>query len=259
VSPPVIAVLLSARDARHSLRRAIPRDRARVRACRTPAALGRIVAGSLADAVVLDVRMAGAREALADLNRLFPRVPRFAYTSFRPDDAELLRICVTVGRAHPIVEGVEDGVLGDLIMPRTASAARLARLEDAPRLLRLSDPLQRRAWVEVLRRVGGRLRATDIAGALRVSREHLSRQFGAGGAPNLKRVIDLARAATAADLLLNPGHTARGVARILGFASSSHLSGAARRVCGVTATALSDLGPEGVLEAFIRGRTRSRR
>ncbi|OGU31371.1 MAG: hypothetical protein A3K13_04650 [Gemmatimonadetes bacterium RIFCSPLOWO2_12_FULL_68_9] len=143
-------------------------------------------------------------------------------------------------------------------MPRTASAARVATLAGAPRLLRLTDILQERAWGEVMRRIGGKLRTTDIARSLKVSREHLSRQFGAGGAPNLKRVIDLARAATAADLLANPGYSVRAVARILGFASASHLAGAARRVAGVSARELPRLGPRGVLAAFVRGRTRSR-
>jgi AraC-like DNA-binding protein len=230
-----------------------------VQSCRTAGELERALGQSLTDAVVLDARLPGARETLLLAHRAYPLVPRFVFAAFRPEDAELLRVCVIEARAHPLVEGVEDAVLGDLIVPRTASSARLVSLAGAPRLLRLTDAIQQRAWLEVLRRVGGRLRTVDVARALRVSREHLSRQFGAGGAPNLKRVIDLARTATAADLLANPGHNVRGVARILGFASSSHLSGAARRVAGVSARDLAAMGPRGVLEAFLRGRTRSRR
>ena len=64
-------------------------------------------------------------------------------------------------------------------------------------------------------------------GAVHGSREHLSRQFAAGGAPNLKRVIDLTRVACAAQLLANPGYTIPIVVRLLHFASSSHLSGTA--------------------------------
>ena len=149
-------------------------------------------------------------------------------------------------------------MVGELLLPRTASAARETTLAQAPRLLRLTEPLQERAWREVLRQVGGRLRAADVARTLKVSREHLSRQFGAGGAPNIKRVIDLARAATAADLLANPGYSVRTVARILHFSSASHLSGSARRIAGVTAAGLAKLGPRGVLAAFLKGRTRSR-
>ena len=68
------------------------------------------------------------------------------------------------------------------------------------------------------------IRTTTLAKHLEVSREHLSRQFGAGGAPNLKRVIDLTRIACAAQLLANPGYSIPTVVRVLHFASSSHLS-----------------------------------
>ncbi|MBI4542124.1 MAG: helix-turn-helix domain-containing protein [Gemmatimonadetes bacterium] len=258
MSPPIIPTLLKSRGARAALRRAIPRGRARLVACRTGAQLERAVAGALADAVVVDGRLRGARETLTRCLTAYPGVPRFVYSTFRPEDAELIAVCVGDAGANAIVEGVEDAVVAELVVPRTASAVRLARLEGAPRILRLLEPLQERAWSEVMRRVGGPLRTTDIARALKVSREHLSRQFGAGGAPNLKRVIDLAKAITAADLLANPGYSVVGVARILGFASASHLSGAARRVAGVTARDLVDLGPRGVLAAFLRGRTRSR-
>src|SRR5437667_321251 len=90
------------------------------------------------------------------------------------------------------------------------------------------------------------------------TRWHLSREVGAGGAPNLKRVIDLARTACAADLLGNPGYTVRAVVHILGYASTSHLAGAARRVAGTTPQELRAVGPRGVLARFLRGRTRSR-
>ena len=258
MTQPTIIVLLRGPAARTAFRRALPRGRARVMSCRTAAALERLLSGTLVDAVVVDPRVPGALGALGACRATYPGIPRFAYSAFRPDEAELLAACVRGAGAHPIVEGVEDAVLGDLILPRTASAARLTTLAGAPRLLRLLDPLQEQAWREVMRRVGGRLRTTDIAAELHVSREHLSRQFGAGGAPNLKRVIDLARAVTAADLLANPGYSVRAVARVLGFASASHLSGAARRVAGVTARGLGALGPAGVLNAFLRGRTRSR-
>ncbi len=258
MTQPVVAALLRSGGARRALRRAIPPPRTRVRSCRSPGAVERLCATTLADAVVVDPRIPGAVDVLGRLRTVYPGVPRFAYAPFRPDEAELLAACVRGAAAHPLIEGVEDAVLAELILPRTASAMRLATLAAAPRLLRLMDPLQEEAWREVMQRVGGRLRTTDIAAALGISREHLSRQFGAGGAPNLKRVIDLARAVTAADLLANPGYTVRTVARILGFASASHLSGAARRVAGVTARGLSHLGPEGVLSAFLRGRMRSR-
>ncbi|HJX88092.1 MAG TPA: helix-turn-helix domain-containing protein, partial [Gemmatimonadales bacterium] len=117
---------------------------------------------------------------------------------------------------------------------------------------------QRAAWELLLQEVERPVRTTDLARRLRVSREHLSRQFGAGGAPNLKRVIDLTRVACAAQLLANPGYSIPTVVRILHFASASHLSGTARRIANVPTSGLGGLGPRGVLAAFVRGNTRSR-
>ncbi len=258
MSVPVVATLLRSAAARAALRRGLPRQRVRLASCRSMAALERCLGTRCVDAVVVDVHLPGAAAGLVRLRQRFPAIPRFAYAAFRPDDADLLVLCVQEAGAHPIVEGVEDAVAWDLILPRTASAARLGALAGAPRILRLTEELQLRAWGEVLRRVVGPLRTGAVARSLGVSREHLSRQFGAGGAPNLKRVIDLARTATAADLLANPGYSVRAVAGILGFASASHLAGASRRIAGVTARRLPDLGPRGVLAAFVRGRTRSR-
>lgn len=258
MSRPVIPALLGSRAAGAALRRGLGRGQARVVLCRSAAQLERALLAELADAVIVDARLPAAAGILLDCRSRWPRVPRFAYAPFRPDDGVLLVTCTREAAAIPIVEGVEDAVIAELVLPRTASALRLSALEQAPALLRLADEFQRRAWLEVLRNVGGRLRVADIAAALNVSREHLSRQFGAGGAPNIKRVVDLARTVAAADLLANPGYSVRAVARILRFSSASHLSGAARRVAGVTAAELPGIGARGVLQAFARGRTRSR-
>ena len=56
----------------------------------------------------------------------------------------------------------------------------------------------------------------------------------------------------------NPGYSVSAVVRILGYASPSHLAGAARRVAGASPQELRALGPRGVLVRFLRGRTRSR-
>ena len=258
MSGPVVATLLRSSGARAALRRGLPRGRAGLASCRSQAALERVLTTRLVDAVVVGAHLPGAAGCLLRLRERFPGIPRFAYAAFRPDDAELLVLCVHDAGAYPIVEGVEDMVAWDLVLPRSASAARIAALADAPRILRLVDDLQLRAWAEVVRGLAGPMRTAQIARSLGVSREHLSRQFGAGGAPNLKRVIDLARTATAADLLANPGYSVRAVAGILGFASASHLASASRRIAGVTALRLPALGPRGVLAAFVRGRTRSR-
>jgi AraC-like DNA-binding protein len=138
------------------------------------------------------------------------------------------------------------------------SAERRRALGDAPRVLRLHEKLQQQVWDYLVGNVTVPVRTSEVAQRFQVSREHLSRQFGAGGAPNLKRVIDLTRVACAAQLLGNPGHTSASVAKILGFASSSHLSDTSQRVAGVPAQKLATIGPRGVLGVFARGKTRSR-
>jgi AraC-like DNA-binding protein len=255
---PVVPVFHPRRDARRAVKQGYPRGGglARVRLCRSGAGLERLLEGHLVDAVVLDVK-AASDLALALPDR-FPRIPVFALSAFRPDDGALVGRCHAAGFAGVLVEGVDNAVAGEWIAARTAQAERRRALADAPRLLRLTEPLQLAVWDEVLRRVALPTKTAQLAQALRVTREHLSRQFAAGGAPNLKRVIDLARTACAADLLGNPGYSVRGVVRILGYASPSHLAAAARRVAGAAPLELRTLGPAGVLARFIRGRTRSR-
>src|SRR6266496_3652438 len=252
----VVPVFNPRAEPRRAVQRGYPRDAGRVRLCRNLAAVERLLYQRLVDAVVLDVKT--APPAALALPARFPRIPMFVLAALRPDDGPLLAACDAAGFAGVLVEGVDNAVAGEWIAARTAQVARRAALADAPRLLRLTDRLQLAAWDEVLRRVAFPTQTGQVAAALRVTREHLSREFAAGGAPNLKRVIDLARTACAADLLGNPGYTVRAVVHILGYASTSHLAGAARRVAGTTPQELRAVGPRGVLARFIRGRTRSR-
>lgn len=253
----IVPVVHRSRAVRAALRRGLPRGAVRVVACRSLERVRWHLARELVDAVVVDVA-AGWVEAAFAIAGEFPGIPVFAFSLFRPDDGRLLASCHAGGLRGVIVEGVDDPVAGELIRRRSATAARRRALRDAPRLLRLTEDIQRRAWEEVLSRAGGPMTTSTIAGAVGRTREHLSREFAAGGAPNLKRVIDLARASWAADLLANPGYSVSGVARILGYSSASHLAGSVRRVAGVTPQVLGRLGPEGVLQRFIRGRMRSR-
>jgi AraC-like DNA-binding protein len=241
---------------RRAVKRGYPRRAGSVRLCRSLDAVEALLADRLVDAVVLDVK--AATDRALELSARFPRIPVYALSAFRPQDAGLLARCYRAGLAGTLVEGVDNAVVGEWVAARTAQVSRRRELADAPAVLRLTDPIQLAAWDEVLRRVAVPLRTSDVARTLRVTREHLSRQFSVGGAPNLKRVIDLARAACAADLLANPGYTVRHVGRILGYASPSHLAAAARRVAGATPAELRELGPRGVLGRFVRGRTRSR-
>jgi len=121
VNSPVVPAVLG-RSARTALRRALPRSRVRLVACRAPGDLERVVRTRLTDAVVVDARAPGAIPALEHCRIAWPAVPRFVYTAFRPDDGELLRTCLGDAGAIPLVEGVDDAVLADLVLPRTASA-----------------------------------------------------------------------------------------------------------------------------------------
>jgi AraC-like DNA-binding protein len=252
----LVAVFHPRRDACSALKRGYPRAAGGVRLCRSAAAVERLLHHRLVDAVVLDGK--AAPQAAVALPRRFPRIPVFLLSAFRPDDGRLLAACRAAGVAGVLVEGVDNAVVGEWISARTAQVARRRALAAAPRLLRLSERLQLAAWEEVLRRVAAPIRTADLARTLRVTREHLSREFAAGGAPNLKRVIDLARTACAADLLGNPDYDVGAVVRVLGYSSPRHLAAAARRVAGATPAELRGLGPAGVLARFARGRTRSR-
>jgi len=252
-----VPALLESRAALLALRRGLPRSGPRVVTCRTLAGLRRVLETRLVDAVVLSPQPAWLGE-LGELRRRLPGIPVVAYGPFRPDDGELLLACQRNGVAAVVVEGVDDPVAGELVVRCSVTAARRRALADGPRLLGLTEPLQRETWDLLVREVERPIRTLSLARRLKVSREHLSRQFGAGGAPNLKRVIDLARVACAAQLLQNPGYRIATVVRLLHFASSSHLAGTTRRIASVGPSALAELGPRGVLAAFARGNTRSR-
>lgn len=252
----VVAAWLENRTGLAALRRSLPRGSGGLLACRSRSALVRALRGRLVDAVVFAPRALTAAE-VAEIGAAFPRVPIFAYASFRPDDGEVL--AAFARRGIPVlVEGVDDAAVGELVVRGSAQAERRRALADAPRLLRLRSPLQREVWTLLQGMVDRPLRTTELARRLRVTREHLSRQFAVEAAPNLKRVIDLTRIVAAAQLLGNPGHTTARAAAILRFASAGHLDRTCRRITGVGASRLGALGPRGALEAFARGKTRSR-
>jgi len=219
--------------------------------------LHRLLQTRLVDAVVL-APQPQMLSALSDLRSHLPSVPLLAYAPFRPDDGDLLLACRVHSISAVMVEGVDDAVVGDLVLRSSITAERRRALIHAPRMLRLTEPLQQAAWNVLIGEVERPMRTSALAGRLRISREHLSRQFGAGGAPNLKRVIDLTRIACAAQLLENPGFAIQTVVKVLHFTSSNHLARTARRIANVPTSGLGGLGPTGVLAAFVRGNTRSR-
>jgi AraC-like DNA-binding protein len=254
---PVVATLLDSRAASLALRRSLPKGGPGIVSCRTMARLRRTLESRLVDAVVVAPSV-GLMEEFANLRHAFPAIPLVAYAPFRPDDGDLLVDCERQEVTEFAIEGVDDPVIGDLVVRCSLTTARRRALREGPRMLRLAESLQQRAWQFLIGEVERPVRTLTLARQLAVSREHLSRQFGAGGAPNLKRVIDLTRVACAAQLLQNPGYRIATVVRLLHFASSSHLAGTVRRIASVAPSALGGLGPRGVLAAFARGNTRSR-
>jgi AraC-like DNA-binding protein len=253
-----IVALLDSRAALTNLRRAFAPERRSVVSCRSVQALDRVLQARLLDVVVLGLK----RVTLPWLELLrtgYPAMPIVVYGTLRPDDGELLLTLLDrYGVADAAVDGVDDAVVGELVRRRGLGALRAEALTDAPRVLRLDDPLQREAWSYLLRHAGEPVSTAQVADALHRSREHLSRQFAAGGAPNLKRVVNFLRLVCAAQLTANPAYDLHATARLLGFSHASHLQATSRRLTGLPATELSRLGPRGVLVAFRRTGTRSR-
>jgi AraC-like DNA-binding protein len=197
--------------------------------------------------------------AAIELARDYPSVPFFGITPLRSTDASLVARCATLEFADVVVEHVDDPVLRELILPQSFTWRFAEALREPPDALHIDTPLRLQAWT-VLVGYGGRPVLTDtLAAALGVTREHLSRAFASGGAPNIKRIVDLVRLIAAAELSKNPGYDVGDVARVLGFASSSHLSTTAQRIVGTRPTSLARLRAVDLIERFGQGRTRSRR
>ena len=245
--------------ARNAARAAFPRRRARLVFARGGAEFAAAFRTMLVDAALVDVGMPGEDTwRAAELAREFPSIPFFALTPMRGTDGPAVARCASLDFVDIAVDGVDDEALRDLIVPVTFSARFLAALAVPPPALGISQPMQQEAWRCVVAHAGRTVRTETLAAAIGVSREHLSRTFSAAGAPNLKRVIDLVRLIAAAELAKNPGHDIGDIARILAFASSSHLSSTAQRVVGTRPASLARLRTVDLIERFAQGRSRSR-
>ncbi len=253
----IIAAMLDGREPLTALRRSLPRGAPQVVACRTPATLLRTLEQRVVDAVVVSRRRMSPADATI-LRQAFPAISLIAWGQFRPDDGPLISGLAEAGFASLVVEGVDDAVAGEMVYRLSLTERRRRALADGPRMLRLDEPLQLEVWHAIIRDTAQPTKTAELARSLGLTREHLSRRFGSGGAPNIKRVVDLARVATAAQLLANPAYTTADVSRLLGFSSSSHLSRTAQRVAGVSASALGRVAIREILRQFARGKTRSR-
>jgi len=262
VCTPSIVVFAQRDRARAMARAAFPRRRNHLVLTKTSAAFAQTFRETLVDAAIVDVGAAAtaAEETwrVAALAREFPSVPFFGLLALRASDGPTLAQCAAYDFFDVLVEGVDDAVARDIVS-RESFTARFARaLHDPPNALALSTPLQQMTWRSVVGRAGRGVRTDALADVLHVTREHLSRTFAADGGPNLKRIIDLVRLLAAAELAKNPGYDVRDVAKVLGFASTSHLSTTSQRIVGTKSASLSRLRTVDLIERFARGHGRSR-
>ena len=258
-APPRSWCLRDSRARRALMRGAFPRRRARLVLTRTPEELDAAFRASLVDAAVVD--LAGAQEETwraAALAREFPSVPFFGLTALarrRSARASAVR-GARLRRCAGGVGGRQRGAR-PRAPPRLFHALQRGALRAAAGAgSRHAAPARR---VALHRRVVGPSGAHAAARRrdrrhARASQPHVRR----GGAPNLKRVIDLVRLIAAAELAKNPGYDVRDVAKVLDFASSSHLSSTAQRVVGMKPASLARLRAVDLIERFTKGHGRSR-
>lgn len=256
---PAIVAYAQRERTRTLFKNAFPRRRARLLLTRTPEDFDAAFKTNLVDAALVDVT--GAQEdtwRVAARAREYPSAPFFGLASLRVADAPALAQCAAYEFADVLVDGVDDNVARDLVTHASFSARFARALDEPPLSLGLAHPIQQAAWKFVVAHAGRPVRTSALAQVLRVTREHLSRSFSAGNAPNLKRIIDLVRIVSAAELAKNPGYDLRDVAAILDFASSSHLSSTAMRVVGTKPASLARLRTVDLIDRFTKGHGRSR-
>ena len=235
------------------VRAALPRRHARLTVTRSVPALERRLRSTLVDAVLVDLGAPlGDPLRATALAREFPSIAFLAITPYRPVDAPAIAACVAHEVADVLADAVDDALLGRALVAHGFSSRFAAALDEPPPALRLTSVLQRDAWCCIVQHAGRVVRTRDLARSLAVTREHLSRTFAAGAAASLKRVIDLVRLLAAAELAKNPGFDLRDVARMLGYASTSHLSAAARRLVGRPAGSLARLRGVELIDGFVR-------
>lgn len=255
---PRIAVHASRDRVRLLARNSFPRRRCRLVIARTPAEFAALFHDSLVDGAVVDLGgTSGDGWRLAELAREFPSVPFFGAMPLHASDGPALARCTALEFTDVLIDGIDDVAARALVMPQLFSTRFATALASPPASLGITTPMQAEAWRRIVAQAGRAVRTSALAEALGVTREHLSRSFATAGAPNLKRVIDLVRLIAAAELAKNPGYDVRDVARVLGFASASHLSTTAQRVIGTRPASLSRLRTVDLFERFIRGRERS--
>lgn len=247
-----VAAFIPRERARAWARRVVGKRVGRFAMARTAAEFSRAFRTNLVDAALVDVVGAEADDEVAGLALEYPSVAFVGLTTLRPADAPGLARCVRLELADVLVEGVDDVAAPDLIARHGYSSRFAAALHTPPSVLALASALQLAAWRYIVAGGGRPIRTSTLAAALGLTREHLSRSFGSGGTPTLKRLIDLVRLLSAAELAKNPGYDVADVARVLKFSSSAHLSLTAQRLIGRRATSLAAMRGVDIIERFVQ-------
>jgi len=256
---PCILVFTARERARAFVRVAFPRRRGHTILVRSVDEFGAAIRRDLIDAVLIDLSGQGDDHwTVAATAADFPSTPFFGLLPFRTTDAESLGRSASCGFADVLCEQVDESTARDLVAPHCYSTRFARALADAPDALGLTTETQRKTWHAIVQHAGRPVTTTTLAGVMGVTREHLSRNFAKDRGANLKRVIDLVRLISAAELSKNPGYDVRDVAAVLGFASSSHLAVTTQRIASTRPASLSGLRAVDLIDRFVQGRTRSR-
>lgn len=256
--PPLGLVAFAGRERVRASLQKLPRRRVHVTLTADLPAFRAALRQQLVDAVLVDLGSGDSAWQAASLAPDLPSAAWFGAAAWRAADGPVIDRAIRLGMGDVLADGIDDALVAPLVL-RSGFTVRFARaMAEPPAAFRLLRPVQRAAW-DVLVALGGRpVTTSDVAARLDVSREHLSRAFAAAGAPNLKRVIDFVRLAAAAALAKNPFYDTGDVARVLRFASASHLATATRRIVGLTPSSLARLRPAELADHFVRGHARSR-
>ncbi|MGH7582543.1 MAG: helix-turn-helix domain-containing protein [Gemmatimonadales bacterium] len=245
-----VAALLDRRTAVQALRKALPRVDWQLFVARSPSHLVTLLYRHPLDVIVLGGDVARG-PVLAMWREHFPAIPVVAYLAVRGDDADFLTTMRRDGVDAMAIEGLDEPALPRILARHSLTAHRLADLVPLAGRIDLVDDLQRRAWREIVATAGQRAATASLARRLGIQRETLSRRFGAGRAPALKRAIDAARLVVVSRLLENPGYSLEDVARLAGFSSVSNLQACARRTFGTSAGRLRELRVDEVPERLV--------
>jgi AraC-like DNA-binding protein len=252
VTPLVVAYTPRERT-RAWVKRLIGKPPGRLTLARTASEFSNAFRRELVDAALVDLGATDGGGEAAALALEYPSVAFVGLSSFRPSDGPAVARCAELEFADVLVEGVDDVVARDILAWRGFSGRFALALDTPPEGLSLRSALHLSTWRCIIACAGRPIRTSTLASSLGLTREHLSRSFGRGGAPTLKRLIDLVRLLSAAELAKNPGYDVGDVARVLGFSSSAHLSLTAQRLIGRRASSLAAMRGVDVVERFSQG------